>query len=515
MTSSPASSHRIARRPAHTPGSDPIFAVVVILLTLLGLIMAYSTTFFWSQVQEGSPFTLFFRQVIWAGLGTLVFVVMSRLDYGLLRRYAIWIMGVCLALLIAVLLFGDSVFGAKRTLMGGSVQPSEVVKLAVIVYAAAWLASRADQVQSLADGLLPFGVIVGVVSFLIVLEPDLSTTATIVMIAMVLFFMAGASWAQILLVGAIAIGAFAVLFMLWPHASERVNEFIKVWREPNVMDYHIRQSLITLGGGGLFGEGIGAGGQKFGYLPTPHTDSVVAVLGEEMGLVGLLLMITLFVVFSWRGLRIAQQADTAFGSFLAIGVVVWVMGQMLMNMLAMLAMIPFTGVPVPFLSVGGSSLVSLLAACGVVASVARGSTLLAGEDASDYAPRTAPRRATGSTSTSIPASASGTPPASASPPGSRGQAKSKGGLFRASASVGGRNSGPRVTRTHRPRRVTRASGATPGQLDSDAARPTTFVGRDVRFNGRVTRRSGRSGQAHQPASRNPSAVRWRRGGYGT
>ena len=479
------------RTTSAAPGIDAIFITGVLLLTALGLVMAYSTTFFWSQVQEGSPFTIFSKQVIWAGLGMLAFVVLSRIDYGVLRRFAIWIMGFCLLTLIAVLLFGDSVFGAKRTLFNGSVQPSELVKIAVIVYAAAWLASRRDQVQSVANGLLPFGVIVGVVSFLIVLQPDLSTTATIVMIAMVMFFMAGASWAQLLLVGVIAVGAFAVLFTLWPHATDRVNEFIKVWSHPNEMDYHIRQSLITLGGGGLFGKGIGAGGQKFGYLPTPHTDSVVAVLGEEMGLVGLLLMIALFVLFAWRGLLIAHNADTPFGSFIVIGIVVWVIGQMLMNVLAMMAMIPFTGVPVPFLSVGGSSLVSLLAACGIVVSISRGSKMLREEDAPEYAPRTSQASAIKAKQTTATSSA--------------------GGSFRASASVGGRNGGPRTTRAHRARR---AASADRNKGESDGRDgSTTFVGRDVRFTGRIV---GRKTQSRQRRfNLNPGAVRWRRGGHGT
>lgn len=449
--------------------TDTIFTAAVLMLTALGLIMAYSTTFFWSQVQEGNPFTIFGKQMVYAVLGMLAYVILSRLDYGLLRRYAIYIMGACLALLIGVLLFGDVVFGAKRTFFNGSIQPSELVKIAVIVYAAAWLASRQDQVQSVTNGLLPFGVIVGVVSFLVVVQPDLSTAATIVIIAMVMFFMAGASWAQLLLVGSIAVGAFAILFTLWPHASDRVNEFIKVWREPNEMDYHIRQSLITLGGGGLFGNGIGAGGQKFGYLPTPHTDSVVAVLGEEMGLVGLMLMIALFVMFAWRGLVVAHKADTPFGSFIVVGVVAWVIGQMLMNVLAMLAMIPFTGVPVPFLSVGGSSLVSLLAACGIVASISRGSKILHEEHADEVPSRTS----------------------------------SNGGTSRASASVRGRNGGSRPARSHRSRRASPSDGA-------DA----NIVGRDVRFSGQLRQRPRQSTRFGRQQS-NPGVVRWRRNRDGT
>lgn len=442
-------------------GADWIFISAVLLLTALGLVMAYSTTFFWSQVKEGSPLTIFSKQLLYAGIGLVGFAFFSRLDYGIFRRFAVWIMAGCLVMLVGVILFGDDVFGARRTLLNGSVQPSELVKLGVIIYAAAWLASRRDQVQSVSNGLIPFGVIVGVVSFLIVVQPDLSTTAVIVIVAMAMFFMAGASWKQLGLVVLIAVSAFLVLITIVPHATIRVNEFIKVWRAPNEMDYHIRQTLITLGGGGLFGNGIGASGQKFGYLPTPHTDSVMAVLGDEMGLLGLVMTLALFVIFAWRGLRIAQHADTAFGSFIAIGVVIWVIGQMLLNVMAIMAMIPFTGVPVPFLSVGGSSLVSLLIACGVVISVARGSRMLR-EDG-----------------------------ANAGLPVAAGQAKG-GRAVRASSTIRRGHGRARFARAHR------AQGA--GSAAEAESADAIIVGRDVRAGGGLRRRIGQ---------RSPSAVRWR------
>jgi cell division protein FtsW len=370
------SARRAAWRGNQERPTDWVLVMAVLLLTALGLVMAYSTTFFWSQVSEGNPLAIFGRQVVSAGLGLLAFALFCRLDYGLFRRLAVAIMAGCLIALIGVVLFGDEVFGARRTLFNGSVQPSELVKLGVIIYAAAWLASRRDQVRSIANGLLPFGVIIGSVCFLIVIQPDLSTAAVITITALAMFFMAGASWQQLGLVVLTAAGAFALLVVALPYATTRLNEFLKIWQTPAEMSYHIRQSLITLGSGGLFGNGIGASGQKFGYLPTPHTDSVLAVLGEELGLVGLICVLALFIVFLWRGLRIAQHADTAFGAFIAVGIVTWVIAQLLLNLLATLAIIPFTGMPVPFLSVGGSSLFALLTASGVVVSVGRGSQLL-------------------------------------------------------------------------------------------------------------------------------------------
>lgn len=452
---------------------DWIFVGVVVLLTALGLVMAYSTTFFWSQVDRGSPLAIFGNQVLYAALGLVAFAVLARLDYGIFRRFAVWIMLGCLVTLIAVLLFGDDVFGARRTFLNGSVQPSEPVKLAVIVYAAAWLASRRDQVQSIANGLIPFGVIVGVVCFLVVIQPDLSTTVVIVIIAMTMFFMAGASGWQLMLLGSVVVSAFLMLITLVPYAAARVEQFIKVWRTPAEADYHTLQLLITLGGGGVFGNGIGASGQKFGYLPTPHTDSVIAVLGDEMGLVGLLITLTLFALFAWRGLHIAHAADTAFGSFVAVGVVIWVVGQMLLNVLAVMALIPFTGVNVPFLSMGGSSLVSLLAACGIVVSISRGSYALREDGAQE---------------------------------GLSGGIQG-GKIVRASATIRGRNSRTRFARAHRAQGAGSAAGIENAE--------TTIVGRDVRTgyigaNGVRPRRIGcRGGSAWPQRLRDPGVVRWR------
>ncbi|MDW8395636.1 MAG: FtsW/RodA/SpoVE family cell cycle protein [Anaerolineae bacterium] len=347
------------------------FVAATLALTALGLLMSYSTTFFW---EEGV--TTFLRQAAFAALGLAAFVATANADYGIARRYAVRIMLVCLALLVAVLLFGEEHFGARRTLLNNSVQPSEVAKVGLIIYAAAWLSSRREQVRSFMDGLIPFGIIAGSVAFLVVIQPDFSTAAVLVLIALVMFFLAGASIQQMVLVFLVALLAFAGLTQLFPHAVKRIQGFISLWSTAGEPDYHIRQSLISLGEGGLFGNGLGAGRQKFGFLPTPHHDSVVAVLGEEMGLVGLVATLVLFVIFAWRGIVIAHHADTAFGAFVAVGIVAWVIGQMLLNVLAVLALIPFTGMPMPFLSQGGSSLVALLASAGLVVSVSRGSRVL-------------------------------------------------------------------------------------------------------------------------------------------
>jgi len=366
------------------PGVDWVFVMVMLALAALGLIMTYSTTYYWSYVSEGSPLVIFGRQALFAGLGLVLFVALSRFDYGHFRRWSVVLMGLCLAMLLLVALIGADKFNARRSFISGSIQPSEAAKIVILIYAASWLASRRDQVRSIANGLAPFGVIIGIGAGLIVIQPDLSTTLVIVLAAGAMFFVAGASLPQVALVGAVAAVAFFGLVRVFPHATDRLDSFLLSLGNPDSQaHYHIQQALIAFGEGGVLGRGIGAGYQKFGLLPTPHTDSVFAVLAEEMGWLGVVVTLGLFVLLAWRATRIAYRADTAFGAFLGIGIIVWIIGQTMINLLAMTALFPLPGVPVPFLSLGGSSLVSVMAACGILVSISRGTRLPdgAGEDA--------------------------------------------------------------------------------------------------------------------------------------
>ena len=459
-------------------GVDWPFVVAVALLTLLGMMMIYSTTFFWSAVDnQGDPLMIFSRQVIWALIGLLAFVVMARLDYGRLQPLVPFIMLGCLLVLLAVLVFGDNVFGARRTLFNGSVQPSEIVKIGVILYAAAWLSSRRDQVQSFVYGLVPFGVMVGLISFLVVIQPDLSTAATILVVAGVMFFMAGASLIQVAVVTCVAFAAFAGLFTLFPHASSRIEQFMTVWRTTDVwgMEYHIRQSLLAVSEGGWFGTGIGASNQKFGLLPTPHTDSVFAVLANEMGWVGVALTLGLFLLLMFRGLRIAHYADSYFGAYIAVGVVTWITAQMLFNVLSTVALIPFSGVPVPFLSLGGSSMVSLLAACGLLIGISRGSRILREQGEGEGRPNATPLA---------------------------GEIGNHGRSGTASVNLRRRNSRTRVARAYR--------AATADETHAS----DQIVGRDA-VNGYSTPKQRRARGVRMFSERRTGPVRWRGDGNGT
>lgn len=347
--------------------------ITVGALVAIGLMMVYSTTFDWGYQQYGDAAYFLVRQGLWLLLGVGALLVMMRIDYSAWHRLSIPLMGGALVVLIAVLLLGQERFGAQRSLLGGSVQPSELVKLIVVIYIADWLSSKGEKIREVGYGLIPFAVLIGAIAGLIVLQPDFGTAAVIVVVAGIMFFLAGADVKQILVGLVVSSGTFLLLVANSPHAQARIQSYLDALNDPAQASYHVRQAMIALGSGGLFGVGPGASRQKFGYLPVPHTDSIFAVLGEELGLIGALIVIGLFAFLAYRGLRIALHAPDVFGTLMATGVTCWITVEALVNVAVMTGMLPLTGLPLPFISYGGSALVSLMAAIGLLQSIARGS----------------------------------------------------------------------------------------------------------------------------------------------
>jgi cell division protein FtsW len=352
---------------------DYVLLLTVTALLLVGLMMVYSTTFDWSYAETANPLSFFVKQTIWVALGLVLMGILSWIDYDWWRRLAVPLMVMALALLIMVLGIGSTVFGAQRTFVNGSIQPSEPTKLAIFIYVAAWLASKGEKIRQMTYGLIPFAVLIGVIAGLIVLQPDFSTAILIVLTAGAMFFIAGADLLQVMLGCLVSGFSFYMLIINSPHGSERLERYLETLRNPESVSYHVHQALVALGSGGLFGRGLGAGYQKFGYLPAPHTDSVFAVLGEELGLVGCVIVVGLFALLAQRGFKIALETRDSFGSILASGLTCWLVFQALINVAVMTGLIPFTGIPLPFLSMGGSAMVSSLAAVGILLSVSRGS----------------------------------------------------------------------------------------------------------------------------------------------
>ncbi|MCP4416933.1 MAG: cell division protein FtsW [Chloroflexi bacterium] len=345
-------------------------------LLVLGMLMVYSTTFDYGlRFQEDATF-YFRRQFLALGIGFVGLVAVMQFDYHILRRFSVPILGVTLLGLLFVLFFSNiSALGAQRGLYNDSYQPSEIAKLAVIIYIAHWLSSKGDRIKMLTYGLLPFSIIVGVVCALIVRQPDLSTAGLIAMVSFTLFFVAGADWRQFAVAGLLGGSVFLIIIKALPHAAARVDAYTAALSDPNQASWHVQQSLIALGRGGIFGVGLGESTQKFGPLPFAHTDGVFAILGEELGLAGTLLVVALLGMLVWRGLRTAVRARDSFGFLLALGITCWIVYQAFINIAVITAVIPFTGIPLPFLSYGGTSLVISMIGAGILLNISRDSAL--------------------------------------------------------------------------------------------------------------------------------------------
>jgi cell division protein FtsW len=351
---------------------DYTLLLAVVGLVVIGLMMVYSATFDWSYQAYGSSFQIASRQFMWVGAGLVIMGLVASIPYDAWRQWAVPIMGGTLLLLILVLLIGEDHFGARRSFFNSSVQPSELVKPVMVIYVAAWLASRGEQIRDVTYGLIPFAVLIGVIAGLIVLQPDVSVAVLLVLTALAMFFFAGADILQLAVGGTVSSITFLVLIKQLPHAWQRVEDYIIARNDPTRVSHHIQQALIALGSGGLFGVGLGQGQQKLGYLPAPHTDSIFAVLGEELGFVGCLFVIGLFVLFTYRGFKIAIEASDAFAALIACGVTCWLAFQALINMAVMTGLIPSTGMALPFVSAGGSAMIASLAGVGLLLSVSRG-----------------------------------------------------------------------------------------------------------------------------------------------
>lgn len=351
----------------------PLMLVIGILLAI-GIMMVYSTTFDWSFSDFGSPTVKVVEHSRNVALGLLAAVVVVILDYRRIRRLAVPILLVSIGSLIAVLLFGDDVFNARRSLIAGRFQPGELAELAMVIYMAAWLGSKNTRIRSLTYGLIPFAMLVGLVCGLVVLQPDLSTAIIIAATCAVMFFLAGADIVQIAVGAALAVaaaGAAIVTGALPLYAQGRVGNFLAGWADITQADYHVRQAYVAFANGGWFGVGLGEGAQKFTGLPAPHTDSIFAVIGEELGILGAAVVVLLFVFLVARGFSIARRAGDPFGALLAAGLTFWIVSKALLNIAVMLALVPPTGVVLPFISFGGSSMVTLLIGVGLLLSVQR------------------------------------------------------------------------------------------------------------------------------------------------
>ena len=369
-----------ARRSRSLSGSalwrrgDKALIIAVATLAAFGLVMVFSASEVqgWLWFRNASYY--FERQLVWLALGLVLLWVGARVDYHRLRPLAGPIGALSLALLVLVLLphVGVEAYGARRWLQLGPIgmQPAELAKAGTILFMAVWLERHRERLSSLEDGVAPFLALMALVTGLIILERDLGTTLIVAAILLSQFLVAGGQKRHVLLLSVI-IALSAYLFIrMEPYRLHRLMAFLNPWADPLNTGFQSIQSLLALGSGGIFGVGLGQSIQKYQWLPFAHTDFIFAIVGEETGLIGTTAVLSLFALFTYRGYRVALKAPDAFGSLLACGVTTWVAFQALINIAAVTVTLPTTGIPLPFISYGGSSLAITMLAVGILMNVA-------------------------------------------------------------------------------------------------------------------------------------------------
>ena len=363
--------------PVAPPGgyrTDPVLFAVVLLLTGLGLVMVYSSSAIYAQQHFGDSRYFLVRDIVWVLLGLVAMSITMRIDYHEYRRWAYPLLGLTVLMLVAVLVVGSRVNGAKRwfRLGGLSFQPAELAKLALVVYLAHSLTKKAEKLRLFGTGFLPHLVVCGAFMLLLLKQPDLGTAVIMGGVTLILLFIAGTniSYLLIALLGATPILYHAVVGTPW--RLRRILAFLDPWQFRADYGYQMAASLIAIGSGGVGGVGLGDSRQKLFFLPEAHTDYIVAIIGEELGLVGVGAVILMFLTLAVRGYQAAYRARDSFGCYLAAGITTMIGLQAAINLGVVMGSLPTKGLPLPFVSNGGSTLVVDLMAFGVLLNVSRG-----------------------------------------------------------------------------------------------------------------------------------------------
>ncbi len=364
-------------RSGTTERPDYFFVGAFFLLLALGMIMLSSASAVLSFQKFGTPYYYVVHQLLFGVLpGLVLLFAASRIDYHLWRPFALPFLLFSIGLLVLVFLpgIGYEFGGARRWVHLGPLlfQPSELAKLSFILYLAVWLSSKGvKHIQNFAYGFLPFSVMTGTLALLVILQPDVGTMGVIALIAFSMYFIGGAALPHLAIAATAGVTLLIILIRSAEYRFKRFMTFLHPELDPLGIGYHINQALLAIGSGGIFGRGFGHSRQKFAYLPEVTGDSIFAIIAEEMGFIFALLFIGLFVFLAVRGLRIARNAPDDFGKFIAIGIVAWIAFQAFINIAAMLSLLPLTGIPLPFVSYGGSSMRVSLFAIGILINISR------------------------------------------------------------------------------------------------------------------------------------------------
>ncbi len=355
---------------------DQILTVTTFALVVFGLIMISSAGVFISKQRFGDEYYFFKHQLFYGVAPGLVLMFLAqKINYHFWRKIAFFLFAANIFFLLLVFIpgLGLKFQGASRWIKMGpfSFQPTEMLKLTLILYLAAWLESKKDLKSDLFEGLVPFLAILGVVGFLVIKQPDMGTLGIIVLIAMSVYFLSGVKTAHIASMVGVGILGFLALIKFESYRMNRLMVFLHPELDPQGIGYQINQALLAIGSGGFWGLGLGHSRQKFNYLPEPVGDSIFAIICEEIGLIGAAALIIMFVVFAMRGLKIARHAPDMFGKLVAVGITSWIIFQALINVSAISGLIPLTGVTLPFVSYGGTSLVFSLVGVGILLNISK------------------------------------------------------------------------------------------------------------------------------------------------
>lgn len=357
--------------------SAPDFLLILLTFSLLaiGLIMVYSASAIWAEYKFHDSFFFVKRQLFFAIVGIIAMFFVMNIDYWTWRDWSKVLLIVCFGLLVLVLIPGvGMVRNGSRSWIGVgafSIQPSEFMKLAMIAFLAKYLSENQKKITSFKQGLLPALALVFAAFGMIMLQPDLGTGTVMVGTCVAMIFVAGARLSHFVGLGVLGLAGFAALVLSAPYRIKRITSFLNPWEDPLGSGFQIIQSLYAIGPGGLFGLGLGQSRQKFFYLPEPQTDFIFAILAEELGFIGGSLVLLLFSLLLWRGVRIALGAPDLYGSFLALGIISMIAIQVVINIGVVTGLMPVTGITLPFLSYGGSSLTLMLMAIGVLLNISR------------------------------------------------------------------------------------------------------------------------------------------------
>ncbi len=358
--------------------SNPNYALLslIVVFLFLGITAIASASSVISWNNHANTYYYLVHQILFGIVpGIILMFIASRINYRFWRAISPFLLLLALFLLVLVLIpgVGIEVGGAQRWINLGvaNFQPSELAKLAVIVYLAAWFDKKQKNVHDLLSGFLPSLVMVGLIAFLIYLQPDMGTLVVLILTAAAMFFMAGSQIKHLVVTGGLGLVGLFLAIRSAPYRIARVITFLDPSHDPQGIGYHVNQALLAIGSGGLFGYGYNRSLQKYNYLPEPMGDSIFAVIAEEMGFIRSALLIVLFLALAWLGLNIARRAPDNFGRLLALGITAWISIQAFINIGAMLGIMPLTGIPLPFISYGSSSLIALLTSVGILLNISR------------------------------------------------------------------------------------------------------------------------------------------------